>query len=104
MGHITYKGKEYLVSVPGKFEDNSMCIELIEGYETYARLTFCAHDGTNVYRASEGCVWLKDWSENEDLAAFLVAEGYFEFTGKEIPQQFVVYKEARITDKLAKLI
>ena len=104
MRYITYKGKQYSVSVPGKFEDDSMCIELIDGYEIYARLTFYAHDGTNGYKASEGCVWLKDWWEDKDFAPFLVAEGYFQFTGREIPQKYVVYKEAKITDKLSKLI
>jgi hypothetical protein len=88
----------------GAFEDGSPCIELHDQFEPYARISFCAHDGTNVFPASSGCIWLKDWSENVDIAQFLIEEGYVELTGKQIPQQFVTYKEARITDKLQDLI
>lgn len=104
MSYIDFKGRKLTVQIPGEFEDGSECIELYEIDGCYARISFCAHDGVNVFPASAGCIWLKDWSENEDLAAFLIAEGYFEFTGKEIPSQYVTYKEAKATEKFKKLV
>lgn len=102
--HINFKNMNLTVVVPGKFEDGSLCIELHDEFEPYARISFCAHDGVNVFPANEGCVWLKDWSENTELAAFLLQEGYLELTGEQIPQPFVTYKQARITNKLKTLI
>lgn len=99
---ISYKNKKLELVIEGNFKDGSPSIVLNEKYETYACLTFCAHNGFETFSANEGCVWLKDWSENEEIAKFLVKEGYFEFTGREIPQNFVVYKEARITEKCKK--
>jgi hypothetical protein len=104
MKNLEYKNMLLQVINMGAFEDGSPCIELHDQFEPYARISFCAHDGKNVFPASAGCIWLKDWSENKDLAEFLIQENYVEFTGKQIPQQFVVYKEFRITDKLKELI
>lgn len=104
MKTLEYKNANFIVVNMGFFEDGSSVIELHDQFEPYARISFCAHDGREVFPASKGCIWLKDWSENEDLAAFLLKEGYVELTGRQIPQQYVVYKEARLTDKLKNLI
>ena len=104
MKTLEFKKMNLQVINMGAFEDGSPCIELHAQSGREVRISFCAHDGTNVFAASPGCIWLKDWSENVDIAQFLIKEGYVELTGKQIPQQFVTYKEAKITDKLSKLI
>ena len=42
-------------------------------------------------------VWLKDWSENEGIAAALVRSGIVELTGKTFPINFVAAKHATLT-------
>jgi hypothetical protein len=82
----------------GSFRDGSPVLELYsESGEPYARISFYAHNDGEGYPASPGCFWLKDWSENEDIAKFLLAEGYVKLTGREIPYAgFVTYKEAKL--------
>jgi hypothetical protein len=42
-----------------------------------------------------GCFWLKDWSENQELAAALLRQGVIELTGRICITGFVQAKEAR---------
>lgn len=44
----------------------------------------------------KGCVWIKDWSENEGMLASLVAAGVVEATGQVQETGFVVAHEARL--------
>jgi hypothetical protein len=45
---------------------------------------------------SAGCFWLKDWSENEEIAAALLAQGVIALTGRVCRTGFVTAKEARL--------
>lgn len=101
---MKFQNMELTVHNAGAFQDGSPCIELYCEDGPYARISFCANDGENVFPASKDCIWLKDWSENEEIARFLLDENYLELTGKRIPQAFVVYKEARITTKLKQIM
>lgn len=102
---MRYKNMNLKAYVLGQYQDGSMCIELQDDKGNYAMcISFCAPDGEGIFPADENCIWLKDWSENKEIASFLLEEGYVELTGKEIPQQFVTYKEVRITDKLRDII
>lgn len=42
------------------------------------------------------CFWLKDWSENEDVALAALAAGVVELTGRRQQSGFVEAKEARL--------
>ncbi len=45
---------------------------------------------------SEGCVFLKGWSENEGVPEALVKEGIVELTGKIIPTGYCEAVEAKL--------
>ena len=44
----------------------------------------------------EGCVLLKDWSENEGVVGCLVKEGIVELTGRQFSTGYVFAKEAKL--------
>lgn len=46
--------------------------------------------------AAEGCVWIKDWSENSGMLATLIAAGVIEPTGRTAASGFVVAHEGRL--------
>lgn len=56
------------------------------------------------YVPDEGCIWLKSYSENEDIALFMISEGYLELTGKVLQGSYVNVPEARMTEKLLNLL
>ena len=45
---------------------------------------------------AEGCVWIKDWSENSGMLDSLVAAGVIEKTGRLKQTGFVVAREGRL--------
>lgn len=47
----------------------------------------------------KGCFWLKSWSENTEIANFLIEEGLIELTGKTAKTGFALAYEARLTQK-----
>lgn len=46
--------------------------------------------------ASDGCVWIKDWSENEGMLDSLTALGVIEPTGRTTQAGFATAHEARL--------
>lgn len=94
---VTFKEVEYKTGVPG--------IQVMTGFHPFAVLSFNASDeaGETLY-PEEGCIWLKDWAENAEIAKFLLDNGYVSLTGKQIPAGFVVYKEAKVEDKLLNIL
>lgn len=52
---------------------------------------------------SEGCFYLKDWSENEEIAQWFLREGLIEMTGAFKLTGHVEAHEVRITPKLEAL-
>ena len=48
---------------------------------------------------SDGCFWMKTWSENEELSKFVVQAGYVELTGKIIQAGYAYAYEAKLTKK-----
>ena len=45
---------------------------------------------------SEGCVFLKGWSENEGIPAALVKAGIVELTGRKLPTGYCEAEEAKL--------
>ncbi len=50
-------------------------------------------------KPSEGCFWLKSWSENQQLAEFMVSNGYVVLTGKVAQAGYADAYEAKLTEK-----
>lgn len=47
-------------------------------------------------KPDEGCIWIKDWSENEGITDQLVAAGVVELTGMWVQTGFVTVHEGRL--------
>jgi hypothetical protein len=45
---------------------------------------------------ADGCVWIKDWSENEGMFDSLVSAGVIESTGRLKQTSFVVAREGKL--------
>lgn len=52
-------------------------------------------------KPSEGCIFLKGWSENEGIPAALVKAGIVELTGRKIKTGFCEAVEAKLLAKAA---
>lgn len=50
---------------------------------------------------AKGCVWIKDYSENEGLALFLESRGLIEATGRMLVTGFVTVGEYRLVGEWA---
>lgn len=48
-----------------------------------------------------GCIWVKNWSENEGMLDALTEAGWLEGTGRTTRSGFVTVPEARLTGPLA---
>lgn len=46
--------------------------------------------------AADGCVWIKDYAENEGMVESLTKAGVIELTGNRVPTGFVEVHEARV--------
>ena len=44
----------------------------------------------------KNCFWLKNYSENEDIAKFMLAEGLVRLTGRTMESGFVTIPEAKL--------
>lgn len=93
---VILTGAQYEVTIkaPGAY-GNGQSAYILEGEpdgfpEEVARITVALP-----LPPAEGCIWVKDWSENEGLARQLVAEGLIELTGRFQPSGFVNALEAR---------
>lgn len=75
----------------GTYSDGSTALVVMDGFERVATATVWLPTPPQ-----EGCVWIKDWSENEGMLASLVAAGVVEATGQVEPTGFVVAHEARL--------
>ena len=93
---IVFKNETFTIQEQGRFPDGSPKLVMFdEDGIPYATLTHFAGDNTMTIPASKGCFWLRNWSENEEIAQFLIDKGIMEYTGNEVPLQFVTYKEAK---------
>jgi hypothetical protein len=94
---VTFEEVQYQTGVPG--------IQAMTGFYPFAVLSFNASDecGYTIH-PDKGCIWLKDWSENAEIAKFLLDNEYVSLTGKQIPAGFVVYKEAKVESKLLDIL
>lgn len=48
---------------------------------------------------AEGCVWVKNYSENSGILEYLVGQGILEPTGRERQSGFITCPEARVLDQ-----
>ena len=75
-----------------------------------ALLAVCHDDGyaepfadvsVNMHRPpAEGCIWAKNWSENEKMYKFLTENGYLKPTGRTIQAGFATAYECKVEDKI----
>lgn len=72
---FTFEGAKYRLERSRYFNDRLAVIVLDEGGKHVARLSVNFPDHPE---PPEGVFYLKDWSENEALATFLLQEGYLE--------------------------
>jgi len=77
-------------------KDGSLALSLVhrdsEGYpEHLMRLTVW-----HVIKPAEGCVWIKDYSENEGIADWIEANGIAIRTGEVLPNGFVLLIEMKL--------
>jgi hypothetical protein len=75
----------------GQYGDGSIALRLFDAEGPIATATVWLPTPPQ-----EGCVWIKDWSENEGMLASLVAAGVVEATGQVEQTGFVVAHEARL--------
>lgn len=76
-----------------------VCMDPDEAGEPYCTLSV----NMDLKPPAEGCFWLKDWSENEQIAEWFIKEGLVERTGRFMPSGFVTVHEVTITPKLEAL-
>jgi len=90
MGH-TYKGA---VLHEGKYaygEGLALTLTEADG-EPLATATVYMRDA----EPAQGCVWIKDWSENEGMLGSLVKAGVIEPTGRTTQAGFTIAHEGRV--------
>ena len=76
----------------GKYSNGSISIELYSSdWEPLAKATVALDE-----LPTEGCVFLKGWSENEGIPECLVKAGIVELTGKKIQTGYVEALEAKL--------
>lgn len=74
-----------------KYAKGGVALLLFDGPELVATATVWLPT-----QPAEGCVWIKDWSENEGMFDSLVAAGVIEETGAVCSTGFVVAREGRL--------
>ena len=76
----------------GKYQNGSTAIQ---AFSLYGEPEFKATVALDEL-PSEGCVFLKGWSENEGIPAALVKAGVVELTGRKIPTGYCEAEEAKL--------
>lgn len=99
---VTLGGREYEVvdTEIGVYQRGDIAVRLYTdegwGYEPLADVTVNLKFDT----PQPGCVWVKDYSENEGMADSLMALGFIEPTGIEVDSGWVKIKEYRLIGAL----
>lgn len=92
---VTLNGVEHDVTLHRRtYQDGSPALLLTEadtGLPFGTATVFLVHEAP-----SEGCVWIKDWAENEGMLASLVEAGVIEVTGRVAQAGFVHAHEGRL--------
>lgn len=92
--NVTLGGTEYRdveVRRNGRYADGSPAIQLWDAQGPLATATVWLPEPP-----AEGCVWIKDWSENEGMLDSLALAGVIEVTGRVAPTGYVVAHEGRL--------
>lgn len=76
----------------GKYGDGSVAIQ---GTSLIGEPIFTATVALDE-KPAEGCVFLKDWSENQGISEALVKAGIVEMTGRKVPAGFCEALEAKL--------
>lgn len=88
VGH-TYEG---VVLSREQYGDGSLAVTLNDAHdEPVATVSAWLPE-----QPADGCIWVKNYSENEGVLDALVAEGLLEVTGRQQASGFVVLPEARV--------
>lgn len=76
----------------GVYHDGSLALQAYtpEGEPAYTA-TVCTEEPP-----AEGCVWIKDWSENEGVLDALERAGIIQMTGRWLPCGFAVAFEGKL--------
>ena len=73
------------------YQDDSLALSLWDADGPLAKATVWLD-----IPPAEGCVWIKDWAENEGMLASLTAAGVIEPTGRVEQAGFTHVHEARV--------
>ncbi len=90
VGPTRYCG-EAVIKRKGYYHDGSLALQAYSDAGPAYTATVCIHTPP-----AEGCVWIKDWSENEGVFDALVAAGIIEPTGRIERSGFVTVPEGRL--------
>lgn len=99
---INFKGFNLLVDI-GKYQiDGTSSLRLIDASDG---IPYCVLSSRlDVMPSSEDHIWLKNYSENVDIAQFMIDEGYLELTGNKqtytYPTHMISFPEVKFTQKL----
>ena len=88
---VKVDGQDMKLTVGKYAHGSAMSVEIEAGGEPYAVLSVNMHEAP-----AAGCFWLKSWSENEEIARELKAQGVYELTGRAIQAGYAVAYEARL--------
>lgn len=95
---MKFKGETLTINLV-KYRTNVLGIQLMCDEGAFATLSVNLE-----VKPSEGCFWLKAWSENEELAKFMLDNGYVELTGKVAQAGYADAYEAKLTNKAQEFI
>ena len=93
------------IHVKAKYTDEDVVLDLSRKYGNGSRaITATTLQGDPQFTATvaldesptEGCVFLKGWSENEGIPEALVKAGIVELTGRTVPTGFCEAVEAKL--------
>lgn len=95
-GVFMFRYKEYVLHFSfAKYRTGGLAVLLTDNDGPFTTLSVNV-EGVEL---QEGCFLLKAWSENEEIAKFLIDNGYIELTGRGVECGYSMAYEARLTDK-----
>lgn len=90
---VTLMGTDYVATLErARYGDGSPALRLWSDEGPLATATVFLEGQP----AAEGCVWIKDWSENAGMFTSLIAAGVIEPTGRTAQAGFATAHEGRL--------
>jgi hypothetical protein len=94
--------KEYNVKIVTEhyMTDNSPALSLYSNDEQGYYMPFLRISVRHAIRPAEGCIWVKDYSENEGMCKWLEENNIAEVTGVKLATGFVELIEMRLKGEI----